>query len=77
MRDTAQLGALSSFLANGLIPTDARARLFRTWGSLMAMMPTGGTKVWEAACGEGASRRQLCAVKWCPRQSMIQRVSTP
>ena len=45
MRDTAQLGPLSSYMTNALMPLEDRARLFRTWASLLAMMPSGGEKV--------------------------------
>ena len=45
MRDTAQLGPLSSYMTNALMPLEDRARLFRTWASVLAMMPTGGEKV--------------------------------
>ena len=45
MRDTAQLGPLSSYMTNALMPLEDRARLFRSWASLLAMMPSGGEKV--------------------------------
>ncbi|KAG1663891.1 hypothetical protein FOA52_014704 [Chlamydomonas sp. UWO 241] len=46
MRDTAQLAGIAAFITNGMIPAGARARLFRTWASLLAMMPVGGARVW-------------------------------
>jgi hypothetical protein len=45
MRDTAQLGGLSQYLTNTLVPLESRAKLFRTWASVLAMLPVGGTKV--------------------------------
>ncbi|KAL6750042.1 Lecithin:cholesterol acyltransferase-domain-containing protein [Haematococcus lacustris] len=44
MRDTAQLGPLASYLTANLVPRESRAKLFRSWASLMAMMPVGGPK---------------------------------
>jgi|LauGreSBDMM110SN_4_FD.fasta_scaffold52875_2 hypothetical protein len=32
-------------MANALMPREDRARLFRSWASLLAMMPTGGERV--------------------------------
>ncbi|GAX78751.1 hypothetical protein CEUSTIGMA_g6188.t1 [Chlamydomonas eustigma] len=49
MRDTAQLGALSQYLTNTLVPLESRAKLFRTWASVLSMLPVGGTKVWGNA----------------------------
>ncbi|KAL6754080.1 Lecithin:cholesterol acyltransferase-domain-containing protein [Haematococcus lacustris] len=46
MRDTAQLGPLASYLTANLVPRESRAKLFRSWASLMAMMPVGGPKIW-------------------------------
>ncbi|KAF5843873.1 Lecithin:cholesterol acyltransferase-domain-containing protein, partial [Dunaliella salina] len=46
MRDTAQLGALASYLTNNLIPREARVKLWRSWGSALAMFPVGGPKIW-------------------------------
>ena len=45
MRDTAQLGPLSAYLTNALMPREDRTKLFRTWASLLAMLPVGGEKV--------------------------------
>ena len=41
MRDTAQLGPLSAYLTNALMPREDRTKLFRTWASLLAMLPGG------------------------------------
>lgn len=46
MKDTATLGPLSAYLANAFVPVEARTRLFRSWGSLLAMLPAGGENVW-------------------------------
>lgn len=44
-RDTAQLGALSTLLDTLLPPTD-RAALTASWGSIVDMLPDGGSEVW-------------------------------
>lgn len=46
MRDTAELGPLARYVTENLVPRQARTRLFRTWGSLIGMLPVGGTRVW-------------------------------
>ena len=47
MKDTVSLGPLSAYLANALVPIESRTMLFRTWGSLLAMLPVGGNKIWR------------------------------
>jgi hypothetical protein len=44
MRDTAQLGPLAAYLTANLVPRDSRTRLFRSWASMLAMLPVGGPK---------------------------------
>ena len=46
-RDTAQLGALSTLLDTLLPPTD-RSALFSGWGSVVDMLPQGGTNCWQS-----------------------------
>lgn len=46
MRDTAELGFLSRNTANWYLPRASRAHMFRSWGSLIGMLPQGGNKVW-------------------------------
>lgn len=46
-RDTAQLGALSTLLDTLLPPSD-RSALFSGWGSLVDMLPQGGTDCWKS-----------------------------
>ncbi|MEW5299264.1 MAG: hypothetical protein WDW36_002297 [Sanguina aurantia] len=46
LKDTAQLGALAGYMTDTFLSRQSRARLFRTWGSLMAMLPSGGPAVW-------------------------------
>ena len=45
MRETVQLGGLGGYLFNSMVPQEARARLFRSWGSVLSMLPVGGSKV--------------------------------
>ncbi|KAK9829180.1 hypothetical protein WJX72_004349 [[Myrmecia] bisecta] len=45
-RDTAELGLLGTFMSNTFIPQTQRAQLFRTWGSIIGMLPAGGPAVW-------------------------------
>ena len=46
MRDTAQLGSLAGVMTERLMPRHVRAKLFRTWGSLIGMLPVGGPAIW-------------------------------
>ena len=47
MRDTAQLMTLAAYLTDSMMMSRARrAQLFRTWGSVLALLPVGGPKVW-------------------------------
>ena len=46
-RDTAQLGALSTLLDTLLPPSD-RALLFSGWGSVVDMLPMGGSGCWKS-----------------------------
>lgn len=49
MRDTSQMGELESILfgnEGSAFNRRNRRRLFRTWGSLTAMLPKGGAAVW-------------------------------
>nr|ANH71127.1 phospholipid: diacylglycerol acyltransferase [Lobosphaera incisa]ANH79231.1 phospholipid:diacylglycerol acyltransferase [Lobosphaera incisa] len=45
-RDTAELGLLGTFMSNHFIPQQRRAELFRTWGSIIGMLPAGGPAIW-------------------------------
>jgi phospholipid:diacylglycerol acyltransferase len=44
-RDTAQLGAMATFLDTILPPTD-RSALTASWGSITDMLPLGGKEIW-------------------------------
>ncbi len=46
MRDTAQLGSFAAVMTERLMPRSTRARLFRSWGSLISMLPVGGPNIW-------------------------------
>ena len=35
-----------ALLMEAYLSKEARAEVVRTWGSMMAMLPVGGTKVW-------------------------------
>lgn len=45
-RDTADMGLISKFLGEKLVPARRRAALFRTWGAGIGMLPVGGDAVW-------------------------------
>ena len=49
MRDTAELGSLSGVMTERWMPRAIRAKLFRTWGSLIGMLPVGGPAIWGNA----------------------------
>jgi phospholipid:diacylglycerol acyltransferase len=40
-----------SFLMERYLSKAMRAAVIRTWGSMMAMLPVGGTRVWGDASG--------------------------
>ena len=46
MRDTAQLGSLAGVMTERWMPRHTRAKLFRSWGSLIGMLPVGGPAIW-------------------------------
>lgn len=46
MRDTAELGSMSAIMTEHWMPRDIRAHLFRSWGSLIGMLPVGGPNIW-------------------------------
>lgn len=46
MRDTAELGAMTKHAAENYLPQPSRAHMFRSWGSVIGMLPGGGNKVW-------------------------------
>lgn len=46
MKETAELGVLANHMAENLVPRPARVQLYRSWGSLIGMLPTGGVRVW-------------------------------
>lgn len=46
MRDTAQLGSFAAVMTERWMPRKTRARLFRSWGSLIGMLPVGGPNIW-------------------------------
>lgn len=46
MRDTAELGSMSAIMTERWMPRDTRAHLFRSWGSLIGMLPVGGPNIW-------------------------------
>ena len=48
-RDTTELAGGLAFLFDAYLSRSARAQLARTWGSLFAMLPVGGPKVWGNA----------------------------
>ena len=52
MKDSAVMGELGVFLSNAVVPAQERTKLFRTWGSLLTMLPWPDNRVWTAAPGE-------------------------
>ena len=46
MRDTAQLGNLQAVMTERWMPRVTRSRLFRSWGSIIGMLPVGGPNIW-------------------------------
>lgn len=46
MRDTAELGSMAGVMTERLMPRNIRANLFRSWGSLIGMLPVGGPNIW-------------------------------
>lgn len=46
MRDTAELGAMTKHAAENYLPQPSRAHMFRSWGSVIGMLPAGGNRVW-------------------------------
>ncbi|KAF9579305.1 hypothetical protein BGW38_004492 [Lunasporangiospora selenospora] len=49
VRDTAQLGVVSSYVLEKFFSRRERADLFRSWGGLSSMIPKGGNRVWGSA----------------------------
>ncbi len=45
-RDTADMGMMSTFLGEKMVPSRRRARLFRSWGAGIGMLPVGGQAIW-------------------------------
>ena len=48
-RDTAELGLIGAYLSDNFVPRNQRVKLFRTWGSGIGMLPSGGTAAWGNA----------------------------
>ncbi len=46
MRDTVEVGALVKYLTENFVGRKARSALFRTWGSVVQMLPVGGPAAW-------------------------------
>ena len=46
MRDTAELGSFAGVMTERWMPRNVRANLFRSWGSLIGMLPVGGPNIW-------------------------------
>ncbi|KAL3135758.1 hypothetical protein ABBQ32_007321 [Trebouxia sp. C0010 RCD-2024] len=46
MRDTAELGSMAALMTEHWMPRNTRANLFRSWGSLIGMLPVGGPNIW-------------------------------
>ena len=40
------MGMMSTFLGEKMVPSKRRARLFRTWGAGIGMLPVGGQAIW-------------------------------
>jgi len=51
MRDTAELGAMTKHAAENYLPQPSRAHMFRSWGSVIGMLPSGGNRVWGDLSG--------------------------
>lgn len=45
-RDTAQLGKFETYVLDLFFSKSERAQLFRSWGSLLSMLPKGGEAIW-------------------------------
>ncbi|KAF9935480.1 hypothetical protein BGZ65_003364 [Modicella reniformis] len=66
VRDTAQLGVVSSYVLEKFFSRRERADLFRSWGGLSSMMPKGGNRVWGTVNGapdDGTHDEQETLVK--------------
>jgi hypothetical protein len=46
MRDTAQLGALETYVMENFFSRRQRAEMLRSWGSIASMLPKGGDYIW-------------------------------
>lgn len=51
MKDTAAAGGLGSYATDSMLPPLNRTALFRSWPSMMSLLPVGGTAVWGSASG--------------------------
>lgn len=48
-RDTAEMGYIMQLASTSMLPRNVRVRLFRTWGSGIGMLPSGGPDIWGNA----------------------------
>lgn len=46
MRDTAEMQGLQEYLTNAMVPYPLRIDLWRSWGSLLSILPMGGEAIW-------------------------------
>lgn len=49
LKETAQLLGLASVIGEQLLGKEERTLVWRTWGSALGMLPSGGTRVWGTA----------------------------
>ena len=66
MRDTAELGAMTKHAAENYLPQPSRAHMFRSWGSVIGMLPGGGNKA-GAPPGPCAIARSPRPPRWLHR----------
>ena len=49
IRDTAEMKGLQEYLTSTVVPHSSRTALWRSWGSLLSLMPFGDERIWGNA----------------------------
>lgn len=49
IRDTAEMQGLQDYLTSTVVPHSSRTALWRSWGSLLSLMPFGDERIWGNA----------------------------
>eukprot|EP00727_Mastigamoeba_balamuthi_P014135 m51a1_g9344 putative phospholipid:diacylglycerol acyltransferase (608) ;mRNA; f:74168-76142 len=76
MKDTANLDQLSEFFVDKFFSKQQRRQMFRSWSSVLALLPKGGDAVWGNATAapddaEGANRTYGNAITFTNNQSTL------